>query len=77
MTVSSAFALSSLKIATRADVSGNHTAYIGRHGSVVHLRAIWYGNTEISSSSPLPCSTSSGAFLQSAVVTDFTMERNF
>ena len=35
------------------------------------------GNTEISGSSPLPCSTSSGAFLQSAVVTDFTMERNF
>ena len=23
--------------------------------SVVHLRAIWYGNTEISGSSPLPC----------------------
>src|SRR5208282_4600212 len=30
-----------------------------------------------SGSSPLPCSTSSGAFLQSAVVTDFIMERNF
>ena len=37
----------------------------------------WYGKTEISGSSPLPCSTSSGAFLQSAVVTDFTMEKKF
>jgi hypothetical protein len=31
----------------------------------------------ISGSSPLPCSTSSGAFLQSAVVTDFTRGKKF
>ena len=36
-------------------VFSTHTAYIGRYGSVVHLRGIWYGNTEISGSSPLPC----------------------